>query len=277
MFLKGAYTLRRAFGFGRGLACAALLSIVMSSLAYSAHEGMVLIPGGEFLMGSSDEEIEKLKKVYGKHRLYHSYPFNWEKPKRRVALKAFYIDKYEVSNRQYAEYVKAADVEPPLNWVNDSYEPGRKDYPVLYVSQEEAKAFAKWAGKRLPTEEEWKKAARGVDGGIFPWGDEFDPYKSATADSDLKLIIGALCSANSANRIGVAPGDVSPFGVHDVAGNVREWTSSEDPKDPAMIVVKGASWVDLSLMARSAHREFVFKDYRSHIIGFRLVKDMENQ
>ncbi|HEB71721.1 MAG TPA: hypothetical protein ENI77_03775 [Nitrospirae bacterium] len=273
MIVKVAYGPGRTLALRLVVTCALALSAALAPPLYCADDDMVFIPEGEFLMGSADEQIEKLKEVYGKHRLYGAYPFDWEKPQRHIVLKAFYIDKYEVSNRRYAKYVKATNAKPPLNWVNRVPQPYYADHPVLFISQEEAKAFAKWAGKRLPTEAEWEKAARGVKGGVYPWGDEFDPYMAATADSDLKLIIGALNAANHANRIGLSPGDVSPFGVHDMAGNVREWTSSSDKKDPTMKVVKGASWVDLSLLARSAHREFVYKDFRSHIIGFRLVKD----
>jgi len=275
MIVKVAYGPGRTFALRLIVTCVVALSAALAPPLYCADDDMVFIPEGEFLMGSADEQIEKLKEVYGKHRLYGAYPFDWEKPQRHIVLKAFYIDKYEVSNRRYAEYVDATGAKPPFNWVSGAYQSGQKDLPVLYVSQEEAKAFAKWAGKRLPTEAEWEKAARGVEGGVYPWGDEFDPYMAATADSDLNLIMGALCGANNANKIGGAPGDISPFGVHDMAGNVREWTSSSDKKDPTMKVVKGASWVDLSLMARSAHREFVYKDFRSHIIGFRLVKDVK--
>jgi len=277
MIVKIAHTMGRALALRLVAPCVALLSIVLAPPVFCADDEMVLIPEGEFLMGSTDRQIEKLKKVYGKHRLYGAYPFDWEKPQRRVTLKAFYIDKYEVTNRRYAMYVKATNAKPPLNWFNGVSQPCYRDHPVLYISQQEAQAFAKWAGKRLPTEEEWEKAARGVKGGVYPWGDEFDPYMAATADSDLMLIKGALCGATHANRIGVAQGDVSPFGVHDMAGNVREWTSSADKQDPTMKVVKGASWVDLNLMARPAHREFVYKDFRSHIIGFRLVKDIKTQ
>ncbi|MGK7345133.1 MAG: formylglycine-generating enzyme family protein [Candidatus Nitrospinota bacterium M3_3B_026] len=242
------------------------------SPAARSPEGMVFIPGGEFLMGSSAEEVEQVRAAYGKRRMYRDYAFDAETPKRKVRLKAFYIDRHEVTNEEYYEFVKATGHRAPRSWLGGKYEAGRGDSPVLYVSKEDAEAYARWAGKRLPTEAEWEKAARGADGRIYPWGDRFDPYKAATAESDIKYIYGALCSANSANPVEIAEGDVSPYGVHDMGGNVREWTATEDIGHK-MAVVKGASWVDLSINARAAHREFVPRGAVSHIIGFRLVKD----
>tara|TARA_B100000315_G_scaffold252736_1_gene290126 strand:- start:21381 stop:22214 length:834 start_codon:yes stop_codon:yes gene_type:complete len=238
-------------------------------------EQMILIPAGEFLMGSSGDEVKALKDTFGKRELYSDYPFEEETPKRKVFVKSFYIDRHEVTNKKYAQFIKETGHKPPRHWQGGMYNSGKGDYPVLYVSQEDAAAYAKWAGKRLPTEEEWEKAARGAKGRIFPWGNKFDPYKAVTADSDLRLILGAVCAVNSANRVELAPDDFSPYGVRDMAGNVREWTSTAAPDTPLMVIVKGASWVDLSINARAAHREYIPKNSVSHIIGFRCVKNAE--
>lgn len=258
--------------------------LFVAALALSAASGpgasggpapreMVLIPAGEFWFGSSQEEIDEVKKVFGSSRLYATYRFDQEKPKRKVSLNSFYIDRHEVTNEQYARFVEATGHKPPRHWVDGHYRKDHGQYPVLYVSYNDAAAYAKWAGKRLPTEEEWEKASRGTDGRVFPWGNEFDPYKTAVADSDMRYISGGICQAMSANKIEIAEGDTSPFGVRDMAGNIREWTSSSDPKDPAMKIVKGASWVDRYINARAAHREFIYKDYISHIVGFRCAMD----
>lgn len=266
-------------GFFQTVKVLAALFLILESFtiqnAFGAAEDMVLIPSGEFLMGSSPEKLEEVKRVFGKRELYRSYPFDAEKPLRSVFVKSFKIDRYEVSNRQYMEFVKATGHKAPINWVDGKYEAGLDDYPVLYVSCTDAEAYAKWAGKRLPTKEEWEKSARGVDGRIYPWGDTFDPYKAVTADSDLRDILGALCRDGAANKVGLAPGDVTPYGVHDMAGNVREWTLSTNPNNSSMAVVKGASWVDLHINARSAHEEYVPKNAASRIIGFRCAKDIE--
>lgn len=259
----------------RNLCLIGTLVLIAASTGPAAPKGMVFIPGGEFLMGSSAEEVEQVRAAYGGRSMYRDYAFEAEMPKRKVRLKPFYIDRSEVTNEEYYEFVKATGHRAPRNWTGGEYEAGKGDCPVLYVSKEDAEAYARWAGKRLPTEAEWEKAARGSDGRIYPWGDRFDPYKAATAESDIRYIYGALCSANSANPVEQAEGDVSPYGVHDMGGNVREWTATEDT-ERGMAVVKGASWVDLSINARAAHREFVPKDAVSHIIGFRLVKDVED-
>ena len=258
-----------------------ILSVFITGLIGNAKEtqptdGMLFIPSGEFLMGSSPEEILIVKEEYGKRELYKNYPFEEELPKRKVYVASFYIDRHEVTNKEYARFIKATGFKPPQNWIDGMYGGGKGDFPVLFVSQIDAMEYARWAGKRLPTEQEWEKAARGSFGLVFPWGNKFDPYKAATADSDLRLILGALCAVNSANRVELAPGDVSPFGARDMAGNVREWTATTDPDSSSRAVVKGASWVDLSITARAAHREYVPKDSISHIIGFRCVKDVSS-
>ena len=252
----------------------ALFVPAQASRAQDAPPMMVLVEEGDFWMGASREEAEKLAAEYAGHGMYGTYQFEWETPRRKIHLKGFYIDRTEVTNRQYLEYIKATGARPPMHWANETYMKGLDDFPVLYVTWEEARAYAKWAGKRLPTEAEWEKAARGPDGLVFPWGDQFDVDKAATADSDMRLMGHALCNSSSANQTGHAPGDKSPYGAMDMAGNVREWTASSDPEHPAMKVVKGGSWLDVNLVARGSHREFVNKTFKSHVIGFRCVKDV---
>tara|TARA_B100000315_G_scaffold252736_1_gene290125 strand:- start:19883 stop:20728 length:846 start_codon:yes stop_codon:yes gene_type:complete len=238
-------------------------------------EGMVLIPEGEFLMGSSGDEVEALKDTFGKKEMYKDYPFEAETPKRKVFVKSFYIDRHEVTNKEYMQFIRATGHNTPRHWEGARFKSGKKDFPVLFVSQIDAAAYAKWKGKRLPTEEEWEKAARGTDGRVFPWGDSFDPYKAVTAESDMQFLLKALSSIFYANKVELAQGDSSPYGVHDMAGNVREWTSTAAPDTPSMLIVKGGSWVDLSINARTAHREYIPKNAVSHIIGFRCVKDVD--
>ncbi len=255
-------------------------SVFSSGIVRGAHarpvpENMTLIPAGEFLMGSSDKEIEDVVKVFGKLDLYKTYPFDAEKPKRRLWLKAYYIDRHEVTNKEYAKFVEATGYRKPAHWEKTGYEKNQADTPVSFVTYRDAAAYAKWAGKRMPTEAEWEKAARGDKGFVFPWGNTFDPYMASTADSDLKFLFGPLCNANTANKVEMAEGDKSPYGVRDMAGNLREWTASSDDKNPDMMIVKGASWLDRYINARVAHREFVHRDFKSHIIGFRCVKDLD--
>ncbi len=171
------------------------------------REGMVYIPPGEFIMGSDSSDIEGLGKEFGlrKGRFYED-----ESPKRRVFIKGFYIDRYEVTNARYKEFVDRAPHRPPVTWTNGTYPEGTGDHPVTNVSWFDARAYCEWAGKRLPTEAEWEKAARGPNGNIYPWGDDFDIRK-------------ANFSSPGPVAVGSYPTDRSPYGVYDMAGNVMEW------------------------------------------------------
>jgi formylglycine-generating enzyme required for sulfatase activity len=236
---------------------------------------MIYIPEGEFIMGSNEDELMEIKKVYGKRGGIEGYLFEKEKPKRKVFVKSFFIDKYEVTNAQYKKFIDATGHPVPSGWNNGKYPQGKANNPVLYVSWYDAKAYAKWAGKRLPTEEEWEKAARGADGRIFPWGNKYDPTLTSTAESILENIREGICNVTTGIPVGTAKGDVSPYGVHDMGGNVREWTDSWFMVEKGERVVKGGSWVDLSPKARCASKDGVNPKGISHIIGFRCVRDYE--
>ncbi len=238
-------------------------------------ESMVYVPEGEFIMGSNEDELMEIKRVYGKRGGIEGYLFEKEKPKRRVFVKSFYIDKYEVTNAQYKKFIDATGHPAPSGWNNGKYPQGKANNPALYVSWYDAKAYAKWAGKRLPTEEEWEKAARGTDGRIYPWGNKYDPALTSTAESIMENIEEGICSVTTGNPVGTAKGDVSPYGVHDMGGNVREWTQSSFMAGKDERVVKGGSWVDLSPKARCANKDGVNPKGVSHIIGFRCVRDYE--
>jgi formylglycine-generating enzyme required for sulfatase activity len=181
---------------------------------------MVLIPAGSFMMGFDQYEDEA--------------------PAHRVDLDAFYIDKYEVTNRRFERFVKATshvtDLErgsvlPPGRWTwrrplgeGTSYRE-LMDHPVVNVTWNDAVAFSRWAKKRLPTEAEWEKAARGTDARKFPWGNE-----SAFVDGRPARANFGLVPWNPENRpftkpVGSFPEGKSPYGVLDMAGNVAEWCS----------------------------------------------------
>ena len=125
-----------------------------TSAPIAEEEGMVYIEGGEFIMGSDDHEPD-------------------ETPQRKAYVDSFNIDKYPITNAEYKEFVDDAGHPAPRNW-KDGIPEGKEDHPVTWVTWEDASAYAEWAGKRLPTEAEWERAARGADGSIWPWGEEFD-------------------------------------------------------------------------------------------------------
>ncbi len=176
-------------------------------------KAMVMIPAGEFIMGTNRTDPENTHLKIGTVKpLYKD-----QHPEHKVYLDAFYIDQYEVTNREYKKFIDSTQFpELPGHWEDGRFPEGEKDLPVTNVTWREALTYALWAGKRLPTEEQWEKAARGTDGRLFPWGDEYQKgWANVGIDGAKALAAG-----------GSYPKDVSPYHVFDMAGNVMEWTSS---------------------------------------------------
>ena len=193
------------------------------------NDDMVVIPGGEFTMGLSAEEAQALAERYSVHPDY----FGWQTPQRRVNVETFAIDRFEVTNAQYRAFVKDASWRPPIHWRNGEYPSGQGEYPVTGAHWYDAMAYANWVGKRLPTEVEWEKAARGTDGRLWPWGNEWLPGACNCDESSLGLGLEPA-------PVGSYPEDVSPYGVYDMAGNVTEWTAE---RNRAMCGVRGGAYV----------------------------------
>ena len=226
---------------------------------------MVLIPAGSFWMGSHANVGEPD-----------------EHPSRIIGLDSYYIDTYEVTTSRYGQFIKATNQSPPSYWeqVNLSRD-GNK--PVIGTSWQDAKVYCQWAGKRLPTEAEWEKAARGSDMRKFPWGnDEPDGnranFKRPPSDNFYHQL----------KPIGSYEQGKSPYGVYDMAGNVWEWVADwygeryytrddlNNPKGPLTgdgKVIRGGSWAHLSRDMRSANRVQNSPSIRKGYIGFRCAKD----
>jgi len=220
---------------------------------------MVLIPAGKFIMGSMPGEGDED-----------------EIPQHEVYLDDFYIDFHEVTNAQYKMFIEATGHPEPPFWHDERF--NKPDQPVVGVSWFDAHEYAKWVGRRLPTEAEWEKAARGTDRRIYPWGNEW------TAEGK---VVSAPRSINS-NKL-----DVSPYGVVDMAGNVSEWVADfyskeyyrsavnwRNPLGPMVTgfvklkVIRGASWKDFSpKTARCADRKHNIPSMKLNFVGFRLAKD----
>jgi formylglycine-generating enzyme required for sulfatase activity len=221
---------------------------------------MVVIPAGPFLMGGDFDE---------------------ERPRHRVLLDAFWIDRFEVTNERYAAYLRATGAAAPQYWnKNDRFHAGEKfpRHPVIGISWFEANAFCEWNGKRLPTEAEWEKAARGArDGAAYPWGDVLEKSR-----------------ANFEGQGTVPVGSYPPsgYGLFDMAGNVWEWVSDWfDPryyeKSPEMNppgpesgqdkVLRGGSWVDGSGPNRVAHRHWYPPANEYKWLGVRCAKSVESR
>jgi formylglycine-generating enzyme required for sulfatase activity len=236
---------------------------------------MVCIPAGPFLMGSSDEEIKQVVRDLGGGELGPDIQwFAAERPQHEVYVEEFYIDKYEVTNAQYKEFVQATGHRLPRHWEGGSYPNGKADHPVVYVSWEDANAYCQRVGKRLPTEIEWEKAARGTDARIWPWGNIFDVTKCNVESWE----------GSGSTPVGSYPDGISPYGVYDMAGNVWEWTDSWYDAYPGstctttefgekLRVLRGGSWYHYDSLgpigARCASRDRQVPQSISYIMGFR--------
>lgn len=172
---------------------------------------MVLIPAGESIMGTDKTDPDNIHQKIGAVKPL----FLDQRPERKISLDAYYIDKYEVTNKEYRVFVDATQyTDLPSLWVNWTYPDALADHPVTNIAWSEAMAYALWAGKSLPTEAQWEKAARGADGNVFPWGGEYVKGKANMGVDGLKKTA----------PVGSYPADVSPYSVFDMAGNVMEWT-----------------------------------------------------
>jgi eukaryotic-like serine/threonine-protein kinase len=223
----------------------------------SEKDGMVMVyvPDGEFLMGSTDEQISTAVQDCVGQGSSQSNCENWigtESPQHSVYLDAFWIDRTEVANSLYAKCVAAGACDP-LNDISSysrtSYYGNSQfaDYPVIYVNWNMASAYCSWAGRRLPSEAEWEKAARGTDGRLYPWGDQ------APSSS----LVSFAWNQGDTAEVGSYPAGASPYGALDMAGNVWEWVNdwydenyyesspSENPQGPSSgddRGLRGGSW-----------------------------------
>lgn len=220
-------------------------------------DSMILIPGGSAILGSDIQEIDALARIWN----VSSEMFQDEVPRKSVAIRSFYLDQYEVTNAQYKAFVEATRYPPPLHWNNKIYPEGTADHPVTYVSWDDAQAYAQWAGKRLPTAEEWEVAARGLHGQVFPWGDTF-----AEQHVNLGNISGGTAP------IGTHPDDVSAYHIYDLGGNVMEWTMTQYQGSRDFFVLKGSSWRNDPYEARGANQTPAEAIYQLGHIGFRCAK-----
>jgi formylglycine-generating enzyme required for sulfatase activity len=273
---------------------------------------MVLVPAGEFVMGSAPEEIASLLRSHPKAK---GALLQDETPSHRVFLDAFYIDAYEVTNGRFQQFVQAtgyrtqaerqsggkvrtgvktwADV-PNAHWRaptgQGSSIAGLEAHPVVQVSWHDANAYCTWAGKRLPTEAEWEKAARGTDGWLYPWGNQADGATVNFCDRNcpFEWEDAAIDDGYGATApVGSYEAGKSPYGAYDMAGNVWEWvadryvagyyrrTPARNPTGPitgTQVGVRGGSWLYGALAFRTTVRSRVPADRRNDNIGLRCVQ-----
>ncbi len=227
---------------------------------------LVLIPAGEFLMGSDPEKDQ------------HAYEA--EQPQHRVYLPDYHIARTPITNGQYTAFVEASGYDAPNHWVDGKPPDDKEDYPVVYISWYDATAYCRWLSEkkgrtyRLPSEAEWEKAARGTDGRIYPWGDVWDPGRCNSKEG----------GPDDVTLVDAYPDGASPHGILDMAGNVWEWTGSlyqpypydpndgrEDPRLGGKRVLRGGVFYSTARRVRCAYRDSGHPDRWRGSYGFRVV------
>lgn len=272
---------------------------------------MVLVPAGEFVMGTTLEEIERLSQDWPKMQ---RELFEREYPQHRLVLEAFYIDRYEVTNARFRQFVQATGYRTPAEregwgWVHSGrawekskgahwqapYGPGSAtadfaQHPVVQVTWADAKAYCAWAGKRLPTEAEWEKAARGTDGRSYPWGNQLVETRANFCDQRCNLAWKDETMDDGSRHtspVGSYEAGKSPYGAYDMAGNVWEWVADwfeatyyrsgvtrnlQGPSTGHLAVIRGGSWFNNLVLVRTSHRNMENPLYRFSNTGLRCAK-----
>jgi len=253
----------------------------------AAPDNMVQIPAGKFWIGRTQTFFFDTIGGYPRDRMD-------DIPANNIYLDAFYIDKYEVTNTDYAKFVKATGARAPWHWPEGNIPKGTELFPVYNVNWYEATEYCKWAGKRLPTEAEWEKAARGgLDRKRYSWGDdevsmaEANLYNQGGQRTTTTPVPAAL---NLLDAVPVGKFAPNGYGVYDIIGNVIEWTNDwydanyypfmpkvnpRGPETGRYKSVRGSGWADNGGGGESklvSYRNFADPDTRSSTIGMRCAK-----
>lgn len=218
---------------------------------------MVLVPGGSFIMGITAEELRQVFLLDQRE----TPVFLTEMPARSVHVEPFFIDRYPVTNYQYRRFVAETGHRAPWLWDDPRWNGSMQ--PVVGVGWEDARAYARWAGKSLPTEEQWEKAARGTDGRWWAWGDEFLPNHCNSREYGL----------GRTSEIGIFDDGVSPYGCYDMCGNVWEMCEGTWQEDhPPM---RGGCFLGSATFVRVTCRWTPEDPLNgAHWLGFRCVKEV---
>jgi len=242
--------------------------------AWRDLEWMITIPGTVFTMGSDDPRTNEENR-----------------PAHKVRVATFKIDKYLVTQAEYARFVAALHYRPPLNWKDGRIPAGLKMHPVTMISWYNARDYCAWEGKRLPREAEWELAARGTDARRWPWGNQMNPNN-----------LNTYYKVNHTTPVNQYPQGASPYGLFDMAGNVQQWVAdlfvpypgtkasdqifeprtldpnyqrgSDEQEKLIYRVMRGGSWKSDPLSTTTYHRNYALPNYASDFFGFRCAMDV---
>lgn len=260
-----------------------MVEIATTRPASAVPDGMVQIPGGTF-----DFKVHGLE-VAGKNQVGVDVQYPWEDSPRRyhdhvMTIRPFEIDRYPVTNAQYKKFLDSTHYHPRddhnflRDWSDGMYPDGWAQKPVTWVSLEDARAYAKWAGKRLPHEWEWQYAAQGKDGRLYPWGNKWNNLAVPNADKGHTL--------TGPDEVNAHPKGASPFGVMDMVGNVWQWTDEFEDTHTRAAVLRGGSyyqpqgsiWYFPQAYRLDEHGKYLLMAPsldRSGTIGFRCAMDAD--
>jgi sulfatase modifying factor 1 len=222
------------------------------------REALVVVPAGWFVMGQNDDRRSN-------------------RPQREVYLDAFAIDRTEVTNVAFARFIEETGYQS-AGW-DEELTTANPDKPVVGILWREAAAYCRWTGKRLPTEAEWEKAARGVDGRRYPWGNKWDPDRANTAEGGPGELL----------PVGALPRGASPYGALDMAGNAAEWVNdyfdfgyysyapAHNPAGPNQVLdhgLRGGSWASPHIHAQTFFRDSSHSVRPNFRVGFRCAQSL---
>ena len=258
-----------------------VVAIPSTKPALATPEGMVQVPEGDYSFNVAGIEIE------GSNNVGVDVQYPWEESPQRyhqhnLHMKSFYIDQYPATNAQFKKFLDASHYRPAddhnflRDWKDGNYPKGWDDKPVTWVSIEDARAYAAWAGKRLPHEWEWQYAAQGTDGRLYPWGNEWDASAVPSPDKSRRM--------RPPTAVTEFAKDSSPFGVRDMVGNVWQWTDEFTDERTRAAILKGGSyyqpqgaiWYFPQAYKLTEHGKYLLMapSYdRSGTVGFRCVQD----
>lgn len=268
----------KTYAVGAALVLAVLLAarVLINDLGCGKYGGMIYVPSGYFIFGSNDPDPSR-----GRIKVYH---------------KGFYIDRHEVTNGEYLVFIAGTSYKFPyveeewadtFNWQGGKYPEGKKDHPVVLISWHDASSYAAWAGKSLPTEKQWEKAARGPYGRLYAWGDDL-AFNTCNHGSEGDPFYSDEDGYRYTSPAGTYPASGSYYGVQDMTGNAWEWCrgwyapdyiavkDGNENKRGVFKVQKGGSYFTGLRQMRCVDRTGTFPEMRRKTSGFRCVVNRRN-